>query len=96
MWMLYAEQHWTKDIGLKSSVERLYEKLGALEFDADHEAIYEMERKFKEGKYRLLCLVHRLNEVGLQYFFDTIKHCIKDCSNLDTSSSDGKESKAVE
>ncbi|KAF5281364.1 hypothetical protein FQA39_LY17806 [Lamprigera yunnana] len=44
MWMLYAEQHWTKTIDLKSAVEPLYEKLGTLEFDADHEAIYGMER----------------------------------------------------
>ncbi|KAF5276560.1 hypothetical protein FQA39_LY18581 [Lamprigera yunnana] len=44
MWMLFAEQYWTKAIDLKSAVERLYEKLGALEFDADHEAIYGMER----------------------------------------------------
>ncbi|KAF5302823.1 hypothetical protein FQA39_LY02003 [Lamprigera yunnana] len=27
MWVLYAEQHWTKAIDLKSAVERLYEKL---------------------------------------------------------------------
>ncbi|KAF5291839.1 hypothetical protein FQA39_LY14176 [Lamprigera yunnana] len=33
--MLYAEQHWTKAIDSKSAVEHLYEKLGALEFDAD-------------------------------------------------------------
>ncbi|KAF5289931.1 hypothetical protein FQA39_LY14940 [Lamprigera yunnana] len=46
MWMLYAEQHWTKAIDLKSAVERLYEKLGALEFDADHEAIYGMEKYY--------------------------------------------------
>ncbi|KAF5275264.1 hypothetical protein FQA39_LY06924 [Lamprigera yunnana] len=46
MWMLYAEDHWTKAIDLKSAVERLYEKLGALEFDADHEAIYGMERYY--------------------------------------------------
>ncbi|KAF5302501.1 hypothetical protein FQA39_LY19057 [Lamprigera yunnana] len=46
MWMLYAEQHWIKAIDLKSAVERLYEKLGALEFDADHEAIYGMEKYF--------------------------------------------------
>ncbi|KAF5299546.1 hypothetical protein FQA39_LY11548 [Lamprigera yunnana] len=44
MWMLYAQEHWTKAFGLKSAVERLYEKLGALEFDADHEAIYGTER----------------------------------------------------
>ncbi|KAF5283830.1 hypothetical protein FQA39_LY04650 [Lamprigera yunnana] len=33
MWMLYAEQSWTKAIDLKSAVERLYEKLSALEFE---------------------------------------------------------------
>ncbi|KAF5286989.1 hypothetical protein FQA39_LY16103 [Lamprigera yunnana] len=43
MWMLYAQKHWTKALDLKSAVERLYEELGALEFDADHEAIYGME-----------------------------------------------------
>ncbi|KAF5281195.1 hypothetical protein FQA39_LY17835 [Lamprigera yunnana] len=43
MWMLYAQEHWTKCYDLKSAVERLYEELGALEFDADHEAIYGME-----------------------------------------------------
>ncbi|KAF5279284.1 hypothetical protein FQA39_LY18296 [Lamprigera yunnana] len=43
MWTLYAEQHWTKAINLKSTVENLYENLGALELDADHEAIYGME-----------------------------------------------------
>ncbi|KAF5283558.1 hypothetical protein FQA39_LY17304 [Lamprigera yunnana] len=46
MWMLYAQEHWTKACDLKSAVERLYEELGALEFDADHEAIYEMERYY--------------------------------------------------
>ncbi|KAF5280162.1 hypothetical protein FQA39_LY18119 [Lamprigera yunnana] len=47
MWMLYAQEHWTKSYDLKSAVERLYEeKLGALEFDADHEAIYGMERYY--------------------------------------------------
>ncbi|KAF5285663.1 hypothetical protein FQA39_LY16527 [Lamprigera yunnana] len=37
-----------KSIGLNlmSAVERLYEELGALEFDADHEAIYGMERYY--------------------------------------------------
>ncbi|KAF5290998.1 hypothetical protein FQA39_LY14529 [Lamprigera yunnana] len=46
MWMLYAQEHWTKSYDLKSAVERLYEELGALEFDADHEAIYGMERYY--------------------------------------------------
>ncbi|KAF5292046.1 hypothetical protein FQA39_LY14107 [Lamprigera yunnana] len=43
MWMLYSEQHWTKVIDLKSAVERLYEKLSALESDVDLEAIYGIE-----------------------------------------------------
>ncbi|KAF5301632.1 hypothetical protein FQA39_LY10679 [Lamprigera yunnana] len=46
IWMLYAQEHWTKSYDLKSAVERLYEELGALEFDADHEAIYGMERYY--------------------------------------------------
>ncbi|KAF5277288.1 hypothetical protein FQA39_LY18500 [Lamprigera yunnana] len=46
MWMLYALEHSTKAIDLKSAVERLYEELGALEFDADHEAIYGIERYY--------------------------------------------------
>ncbi|KAF5286512.1 hypothetical protein FQA39_LY16288 [Lamprigera yunnana] len=46
MWMLYAQENWTKSYDLKSAVERLYEELGALEFDADHEAIYGMERYY--------------------------------------------------
>ncbi|KAF5296727.1 hypothetical protein FQA39_LY12427 [Lamprigera yunnana] len=33
MWMLYAQEHWTKSYDLKSAVERLYEELGALEFE---------------------------------------------------------------
>ncbi|KAF5299319.1 hypothetical protein FQA39_LY02492 [Lamprigera yunnana] len=48
MWMLYVQQHWTKAINLKSELERLYEKLGALEFDADHETIYGMERYYTD------------------------------------------------
>ncbi|KAF5301325.1 hypothetical protein FQA39_LY10723 [Lamprigera yunnana] len=40
------EQHWTKAIDLKSTVKLLYEKLSALEFDADHEAIYGMEKYY--------------------------------------------------
>ncbi|KAF5305365.1 hypothetical protein FQA39_LY09194 [Lamprigera yunnana] len=46
MWMLYAQEHWTKAFDLKSAVEHLYEELGALEFDADHEVIYGMERYY--------------------------------------------------
>ncbi|KAF5294530.1 hypothetical protein FQA39_LY13384 [Lamprigera yunnana] len=46
MWILYAQEHWTKSYDLKSAVERLYEELGALEFDADHEAIYGIKRYY--------------------------------------------------
>ncbi|KAF5285981.1 hypothetical protein FQA39_LY16492 [Lamprigera yunnana] len=54
MWMLYAEQHWTNAIDLKSAVERLYENLCALEFDADHEAIYGMEKYYTVQEYEQL------------------------------------------
>ncbi|KAF5298064.1 hypothetical protein FQA39_LY11832 [Lamprigera yunnana] len=115
-----AEQHWAKAIDLKSAVERLYEKLGALEFDADHEAVYGMERyytvqqceelrdkykigrkvcrKFLKGQTCSRCLVKRISEIGLQHFLDTINKYIKDCSDLDTSSSSSDEEvfKAVE
>ncbi|KAF5293898.1 hypothetical protein FQA39_LY13603 [Lamprigera yunnana] len=47
MWILHAEQHWAKAIDLKSAVECLYEKLGALKFEADHEVIYGMEEYYK-------------------------------------------------
>ncbi|KAF5295093.1 hypothetical protein FQA39_LY13244 [Lamprigera yunnana] len=73
MWMLYSEQHWTKAMDLKSAVERLYEKLGALEFDTDHEAIYGKKRyytvqqceqlrdKYKIGRKNLItCSLHSL------------------------------------
>ncbi|KAF5280622.1 hypothetical protein FQA39_LY05270 [Lamprigera yunnana] len=38
-----CKQHWIKAIVLKSAAESLYEILGALEFDADHEATCGME-----------------------------------------------------
>ncbi|KAF5291671.1 hypothetical protein FQA39_LY14308 [Lamprigera yunnana] len=52
MWMLYAQEHWTKSYDLKSAVERLYEELGPLEFDADHEAIYGMERYYTDNSVK--------------------------------------------
>ncbi|KAF5269121.1 hypothetical protein FQA39_LY08791 [Lamprigera yunnana] len=100
MWMLYAEQHWTKAIDLKSAVECLYKELGASEFDADHEAIYGMEKyctvqqcnklrdQYKIGKK---CLVKCISVIGLQHFLDTINKYI---SNMDTS--DEEEYKVVE
>ncbi|KAF5299005.1 hypothetical protein FQA39_LY11637 [Lamprigera yunnana] len=46
LWMLYAEQHWTKAIFLKSAVERLYKKLGASEFNSNYVAMYGIERYY--------------------------------------------------
>ncbi|KAF5294587.1 hypothetical protein FQA39_LY13346 [Lamprigera yunnana] len=98
--MLYAEQHLTKVVDLKSAVKRLYEKLGALEFDADHEAIYGMEKYYTveqceklRDKYKIgrKCLKDGLSKIRLQHFLDTIN---KDISNSDTS--DKEEYKAVE
>ncbi|KAF5279998.1 hypothetical protein FQA39_LY05379 [Lamprigera yunnana] len=62
MWMLYTEQHWTKTIDLKSAVERLYEKICALEFDADHEAIYGMERYYTVQQCQIAKINKRLEE----------------------------------
>ncbi|KAF5298073.1 hypothetical protein FQA39_LY11841 [Lamprigera yunnana] len=46
VWMLYAEQHCTKVVDLKLAVKRLYEKLGAIKYDADHGEIYWMQRYY--------------------------------------------------
>ncbi|KAF5298532.1 hypothetical protein FQA39_LY11784 [Lamprigera yunnana] len=98
MWMLYAQEHWTKAFDLKSAVERLYEELSALEFDADHKAIYGMERYYTvqqceelRDKYKIerkcsQCLVKRISEIGLRNFLDTINKYIKDCSDSSSSS----------
>ncbi|KAF5285255.1 hypothetical protein FQA39_LY16716 [Lamprigera yunnana] len=100
MWMLYAEQHWTKAIDLKSAVERLYEKLGVLEFDVDHEEIYGRKKYYTIEQYEQLrdkykigrnCLKDRLSKIGLQHLLNTINKYI---GNSDTS--DEEEYKAVE
>ncbi|KAF5305653.1 hypothetical protein FQA39_LY18972 [Lamprigera yunnana] len=84
MWMLYAQEHWTKCYDLKSAVERLYEELGALEFDADHEQFMgwkDITRKFLQGRTCSQCLVKRISEIGLRHFLDTVNKYIKDCSD---------------
>ncbi|KAF5273441.1 hypothetical protein FQA39_LY07458 [Lamprigera yunnana] len=100
MWMLYAEQHSTKAIDLKSAVERLFEKLGALEFDADHEAIYGMEKYYTveqceklQDKYKI---GRKVCNIRLQHFLDTIRKYIKDCSDSDTSSYSSDEEECKE
>ncbi|KAF5278254.1 hypothetical protein FQA39_LY18377 [Lamprigera yunnana] len=97
MWMLYAQEHWTKSYDLKSAVERLYEELGALEFDADHEAIYGMERYYTvqqceelRDKYKIGRKRNRTTT-----FFGYSKQIYKDCSDS-SSSSDEEVFKAVE
>ncbi|KAF5278224.1 hypothetical protein FQA39_LY18381 [Lamprigera yunnana] len=102
MWMLYAQEHWTKCYDLKSAVERLYEELGALEFDADHEAIYGMERYYTvqqceelRDKYKIgrkVCRKFLQGRTCSQY---TVNKYIKDCSDS-SSSSDEEVFKAVE
>ncbi|KAF5302986.1 hypothetical protein FQA39_LY10164 [Lamprigera yunnana] len=105
MWMLYAEQHWTKTVDLKSAVERLYEKLCSLEFDGDHELLDKYKigrkvcRKFLKEKTCSQYLVKHMIEIGLRHFLDTINKYIKDCSDSDTLSSlssDEEECKAME
>ncbi|KAF5297269.1 hypothetical protein FQA39_LY12108 [Lamprigera yunnana] len=100
IWMLYAEQHWTKAINLKLAVVRLYEKFGALKFDSDHKAIYGMEKYYTvqqcenlwdQYKIGRKCLVKRMSKIRLQHFLDTINKYI---SNSYTS--DEEKYKAVE
>ncbi|KAF5284380.1 hypothetical protein FQA39_LY17055 [Lamprigera yunnana] len=97
MWMLYAQEHWTKCYDLKSAVERLYEELGALEFDADHEAIYGWKDITRSNSVKSFEINIRLegSEIGLRHFLDTVNKYIKDCSDS-SSSSDEEVFKAVE
>ncbi|KAF5284806.1 hypothetical protein FQA39_LY04531 [Lamprigera yunnana] len=103
LWMWYAEQHWTKAIDLKLAVEHLYEKLGALEFDADHEFMgwKDITRFNNVNNYKTIIrlegsFVKHMSEIRLQHFLDTINKYIKDSSDSDTSSSDEEECKAGE
>ncbi|KAF5302139.1 hypothetical protein FQA39_LY10474 [Lamprigera yunnana] len=98
MWMLYAQEHWTKSYDLKSAVERLYEELGALEFDADHEAIYGWKDITRSNSVKSFEINIRLegSEIGLRHFLDTVNKYIKDCSDSSSSSSDEEVFKAVE
>ncbi|KAF5294569.1 hypothetical protein FQA39_LY13328 [Lamprigera yunnana] len=80
MWMLYTEQHWTKATDLKSAVERLYKKLGALEFDADHEAIYGMEKYYTVEQCEQLRDKYKIErKVRRQFLKDKYcSQCLKD------------------
>ncbi|KAF5292442.1 hypothetical protein FQA39_LY13989 [Lamprigera yunnana] len=44
MWMAYAERGCTKAVDLRTVVERLHDQFSALEFDAEHEAVYGLEK----------------------------------------------------
>ncbi|KAF5299686.1 hypothetical protein FQA39_LY11481 [Lamprigera yunnana] len=79
---------WIKAIDVKLAVERLYDEPSALEFDDEHGSINGLTIQMC---YRW-CLLHRLTEVGLQHFLDTIKKY----SDSDTTSSDEEKSKSVE
>ncbi|KAF5302140.1 hypothetical protein FQA39_LY10475 [Lamprigera yunnana] len=74
MWMLYAEHYWTKAIYLKLAVERLYEKLGVLEFDANHEAIYGMERYYTVQQCEELQDKYKIGRKKCRQFLKG-KHC---------------------
>ncbi|KAF5283762.1 hypothetical protein FQA39_LY17200 [Lamprigera yunnana] len=85
MWVLYAEQHWTKAIDLKSAVERFYEKLGALEFDADHEAIYGMQKYYTVEKCEKLRDKYKIGRKVCRQFLKgkTCSQCfVKRISNI--------------
>ncbi|KAF5286269.1 hypothetical protein FQA39_LY16333 [Lamprigera yunnana] len=78
MWMLYAEQHWTKAIDLKSAVKRLYKKLGALEFDADHEAIYGVEKYYTVEQFEKLPNKYKIGRKVCRQFLkgQTCSQCL--------------------
>ncbi|KAF5281448.1 hypothetical protein FQA39_LY17788 [Lamprigera yunnana] len=46
MSMAYEKPYWTKYVDLRLAIERLDEELGALEFDANHEAVYGLEKYY--------------------------------------------------
>ncbi|KAF5302141.1 hypothetical protein FQA39_LY10476 [Lamprigera yunnana] len=98
MWMLYAQEHWTKAIDLKSAIERLYEELRALEFDADHKAIYGMERYYMVQQCEELRDKYKIGRKRNRSttFLDAINKYIKDCSDSLSSSSDEEVFKALE
>ncbi|KAF5269118.1 hypothetical protein FQA39_LY08788 [Lamprigera yunnana] len=78
MWMLYAQEHLTKSYDLKSAVERLYEELGALKFDADHEALYGMERYYTVQQYEELRDKYKIGRKVCRKFLqgETCSQCL--------------------
>ncbi|KAF5304276.1 hypothetical protein FQA39_LY09803 [Lamprigera yunnana] len=46
MWMAYAEQGWTNAVDLRTAVERLHDQFSALKFDAEHKAVYGLEKGY--------------------------------------------------
>ncbi|KAF5286644.1 hypothetical protein FQA39_LY16218 [Lamprigera yunnana] len=50
MWMTYAEPYWTKAFDLRSAVKTLDGEFSAFEFDANHEAVYGLEKYYTVRK----------------------------------------------
>ncbi|KAF5299844.1 hypothetical protein FQA39_LY11381 [Lamprigera yunnana] len=46
MWMASTEQGLTKAVDLRTVVKRLYDQFSALKFDAEHEAVYGLEKGY--------------------------------------------------
>lgn len=75
---MYSAQHWPVAVNLRSSVQRVKAELSDLEFDADHEAVYGMERFFSEEQ----CLsLARKYATGVELCEDYLdkrlcKHCL--------------------
>ncbi|KAF5283011.1 hypothetical protein FQA39_LY04882 [Lamprigera yunnana] len=46
MWIAYAEQGRTKAVDLKTVAERLHDQFNALEFYAEYEAVYGLEKGY--------------------------------------------------
>ncbi|KAF5302124.1 hypothetical protein FQA39_LY10459 [Lamprigera yunnana] len=51
--MAYAEPYWTKAVDLRSTVERLDKEISALEFDANREGVYGLEKYYTIREYRI-------------------------------------------
>ncbi|KAF5287221.1 hypothetical protein FQA39_LY15998 [Lamprigera yunnana] len=69
-----------KAVDLKSAVERLYEKLVALEFDADHEAIYGMEKYYTVEQCKKLRDKYKIGRKVCRQFLKSkyCTRCLKD------------------
>lgn len=73
MWMAYAEQSWEKAVDLQSSIKRKQQCLEARSWDAEHEAVYGMNRFFDEEYCNRLAKKYDTGaEICAEYLADKI------------------------